>query len=76
MYRCLKQCLSAPLAFWYNQFLSVGYVALEWRAAYIVPVHKKGITGDVNNYRPISLSLPVLLPKFLNELLLSVYLIT
>ena len=56
MYRRLKQCLSVPLTLLYNQFLSVGYVPLEWRTAHIVPVHKKGTTGDVNNYRPISLT--------------------
>jgi len=56
MYRRLKQCLSVPLTLMYNQFLSVGYVPLEWRTAHIVPVHKKGTTGDVNNYRPISLT--------------------
>jgi len=40
----------------YNQSLSVGYVLPEWHTAYIVPVHKKSITGDVSNYRPISLT--------------------
>ena len=56
MYRRLKQCLSVPLTLLYNQFLSVGYVQPEWRTAHIVPVHKKGTTGNVNNYRPISLT--------------------
>ena len=36
--------------------LIFAYVPLEWRTAHIVPVHKKGTTGDVNNYRPISLT--------------------
>jgi len=40
----------------HNQSLSVGYVPPEWHAAHIVPVHKKGITGDVSNYRSISLT--------------------
>ena len=65
MYRCLKHCLSAPLAILYNQFLSVGYVPLEWRAAHIVPVHKKvplAMSIIIALYR-----LPVLLPKFLNK---------
>jgi len=45
----LKQCLSEPLTMLYNQSLSVGYVPPEWHATHIVPVHKKGITGDVSN---------------------------
>ena len=58
MYKRLKHCLSAPLAMLYNQLLSVGYVYVPpvWHAAHIVPVHKKSITGDVGNYRPISLT--------------------
>lgn len=56
MYKHLKECLSGPLTTLYNQFLSVGYVPSEWHTAHIVPVHKKGVTGDVGNYRPISLT--------------------
>jgi len=51
----MSEC-STYITVQYNQFLSVGYVPLEWRTAHIVPVHKKGTTGDVNNYRPISLT--------------------
>jgi len=40
----------------YNQLLSVGHVPCELLVAHIVPVHKKGITTDVSNYRPISLT--------------------
>jgi len=54
LYKQLKQCLSAPLALVYNQLLSVSYVPPEWLVAHIVPVHKKEITSDVANYRPIS----------------------
>jgi len=54
VYKQLKQCLSAPLALVYNQLLSVSYVPPGWLVAHIVPVHKKGITSGVANYRPIS----------------------
>jgi len=43
-----------PLALVYNQLLLVSYVPLEWLAAHILPVHKKGINRDVANYRPMS----------------------
>ena len=56
MYKRIKYCLVVPLTLLYNQMLSVAYVPPIWLLAHIVPIHKKGITGDVNNYRPISLT--------------------
>jgi len=56
LFNRLKHCLCYPLALLYNQMLSVGYVPRDWLAAHIIPVHKKGITNDVSNYRPISLT--------------------
>jgi len=55
MFKQLKYCLSAPLAHVFNQLLSVGCVPPEWHTAHIVPVHKKGVIGAMNNYLPISL---------------------
>ena len=52
----LKYCLCYPLTYIFNQLLSVGFVPPEWKNAFITPVHKKGATGAVQNYRPISLT--------------------
>jgi len=69
MYKLLKQCLCVPLTLLYNQFLSVGYVPPEWLTANIVPVNKKGVIGDVANYRPISLT--CVMSKVLERIILA-----
>jgi len=51
-FKNLKFCLAGPLAQMFNQLISVGAVPKEWKTAIIVP----GLTGDVANYRPISLT--------------------
>ena len=56
LFKCLKFCLCIPLTLMYNQLLSVGAVPDDWRTAHIVPVFKKGSSGDTSNYRPISLT--------------------
>ena len=56
LFKELRSCLSFPLAIIFNQFISIGYVPDVWKKAIIVPVHKKGVTGKVENYRPISLT--------------------
>ena len=33
--------------------LSVGFVPGDWSKVIITPVHKKGVSGDIANYRPI-----------------------
>jgi len=40
----------------FTQMLSIGIVPDEWTKAIIVPVYKKGESGDEANYRPISLT--------------------
>jgi len=55
-FKRLKDCMCRPLALIFTQLLSVGYVPPDWLKAVIVPVFKKGISGTVTNYRPISLT--------------------
>ena len=44
------------LSFVYDIHTDVVYWSDEWTKAIIVPVHKKGESGDVANYRPLSLT--------------------
>lgn len=69
MFKRAKHCLAVPLTLIYNQMLSVAYVPPVWLSAQIVPVYKKGVTGDLNNYRPISLTCVV--SKILERIIVS-----
>jgi len=55
LFKRLEFCLSLPLTLMYNQLISVGAVPEEWLSAHVTPVFKKGQSGDISNYRPISL---------------------
>jgi hypothetical protein len=48
--------LCVPLCDIFSQLLNSAVVPDEWRTAFVSPVFKKGISSDVNNYRPISLT--------------------
>jgi len=56
LFKKLKYSLCQPLAMPYNQFMSIAYVPCEWKSAVVVPVFKKGVSGLVQNYCPISLT--------------------
>jgi len=52
--------LATPIAGLFEAILSSGYSPVQWFHSEIILVHKKGSRSDVNNYRPISLSLCIL----------------
>ena len=55
----LKNCASSlayPLSILFNLSFSTGNIPQDWKTALVVPVHKKGDKGSVENYRPISLT--------------------
>jgi hypothetical protein len=68
----VKQCidyLKKPLTDIYNASLESGIFPDQLKIAKVIPVHKKGNTRDINNYRPIA-SLSVF-SKMLEKLVYS-----
>jgi len=64
--QCIEQ-LKLPLTNIYNTSLESGIFPDKLKIAKVIPVHKKGDSRDVSNYRPISL-LPVF-SKLLEKLM-------
>ncbi|XP_012561053.2 uncharacterized protein LOC105846644 [Hydra vulgaris] len=55
----LKNCansLSIPLSHIFDTSFKDGAIPLDWKVASVIPIHKKGLTVDPGNYRPISLT--------------------
>ena len=49
--------VSESLAFIFNRCIDSSIYPDEWKAAKVIPIHKKDDKDDVNNYRPISVIL-------------------
>ena len=52
----LRFVLAKPLSIIYRYIFFTGNIPDAWRVANITPVHKKGVSSQVMNYRPISLT--------------------
>ena len=51
--------VAKPLTRIVNESLSQGTLPSEWKYAKITPLYKKGISTDIDDYRPISVLLVV-----------------
>ena len=52
----LKFFLAGPMSSVFTYIFSAGVIPSAWRESNVTPVFKKGISSDVSNYRPISLT--------------------
>ena len=55
--RELVEVTAKPLSVIYQQCLSTGEVPDDWRLVSVLPLSRKGQKEDVENYRPVSLTL-------------------
>jgi hypothetical protein len=53
--KILKQFISKPLEIVFNASFATGIVPSKFKIARVIPVFKKGLQININNYRPISL---------------------
>ena len=54
--KALSEEISLPLCMIFRKSLNEGVVPLDWRAADVVPLYKKGAKNNPSNYRPVSLT--------------------
>ncbi|KAK4823437.1 hypothetical protein QYF61_002123 [Mycteria americana] len=66
--RELAEELAKPLSIIYQQSWLTGEIPDDWRLATVTPIYKKGQKEDLGNYRPVSLTSPVLFNIFINDL--------
>ncbi|GAB0186385.1 mitochondrial enolase superfamily member 1 [Grus japonensis] len=67
--RDLVEVLTKPLSIIYQQSWLTGEVPVDWRLANVAPIYKKGWQEDLENCRPVSLT--VLLGKVMEQITLS-----
>ncbi|GAB0179653.1 mitochondrial enolase superfamily member 1 [Grus japonensis] len=67
--RELVEVLTKPLAFIYQQSWLSGEVPVDWRLANVMPIYKKSQKEDLQNYRPVSLTL--VLEKVMEQIILT-----
>ena len=48
--------LAYPLAVLFAHIFEGGVIPDAWRVTYVTPIHRKGVSSAVENYRPISLT--------------------
>ena len=53
--KALDTAITPFLVKYFNKLFSSGSYTIEWTKDIIVPLHKKGVINDVDNYRGISL---------------------
>ncbi len=54
--RNCNEAFAKPLCYIFKKSLEDGKVPSDWKLAHITPLHKKGSTLSVENYRPVSLT--------------------
>ena len=54
--KMFKFTLFTPLTVLFRYLLNLGRYPLQWKLTHITPIFKKGLSSDVSNYRPISLT--------------------
>ena len=57
--KILRECErenAVPFALIFTKSLVETKILLDWRRANVVPIHKKGDRGQLDNYRPVSLT--------------------
>ena len=55
----IADIIAFPLSILYNKCVSAGYFPDSLKIAKVIPIYKKGIKDNIENYRPISI-LPIL----------------
>ena len=55
-FRKLSNVLAEPLSILFSSFMSIGKLPEDWKNATVLPVYKSGLSSQVENYRPISLT--------------------